>query len=74
MFKKKLEGMLSVKRKQDEISDDVDELLFLVSSLIVKNKTNETGDIQLIIDSVHHLFESIEDCENFVKTIYKNKK
>jgi len=66
--------MLSVKRKQDAISDDVDELLFLVSSLIVKNKTNETVDIQLIINSVHHLFDSIDECENFVKIIYKNKK
>jgi hypothetical protein len=76
-FKRRCEqGMLSVKRKQDEMSDDVDELLFLISSLIVTNeKKNEKedgiNDIQFIVNSVNHLFDSTEECESFVKNIYK---
>ena len=63
--------MLSVKRKQDEMSDDVDELLFLISSLIVTNeKKNDINDIQFIVNSVNHLFDSTEECESFVKNIY----
>lgn len=68
------QGMLSVKRKQDEMSDDVDELLFLISSLILANEKkddiNDINDIQFIINFVNHLFDSKEECESFVKNIY----
>ena len=59
--------MPSTKRKQDEMCDDTDELLFLISNLIVKH-----NNIQIIIDSVIHLFENKYDCEDFVKIIYQN--
>ena len=66
--------MLSLKRKNEELSDDLDEIVQFVTMIMIEYNTKETEDFQRVINSVIHLFDKKEECEYVVITIFQSMK
>lgn len=66
--------MLSLKRKNEELSDDLDEIVQFVTATMIEYNTKKTEDLQRVIDSVIHLFDKKEECEHVVVTIFQSMK